>query len=549
MKSNRFITKNIITLIIVMTMLFIGLLINWVRIIADDAIIESSIDEMEQKGKQYQIMLEGTLEETSNELRNFADFMAEHYVIGDSIVEFMNQQSQSKEFNNLHYIEFDGSGISLEGEVRDFSEHSSFLQALEHEFSIGTPYISMENSDVVFDLFMPVIKNGETQAVLFCQVSVNEFFETILESKDYEGDFFFLDQELNMIFSTSANHLGLASIPEADFAAMGEDNMKQALSDSLNKKSGAFYYDYYGTDKVMVYYPIEMTNMILAMNVHVESLSSEMIRAAEYFNIAESIIYWTVVLMIVYISFAHSRSHKVISKVAYYDPLTQLPNMAKLKIEMTEVLRKNKKNRYTILVADIENFKAINEIFGYEMGDRVLKGVKTLSDSFQEPSMITARIGSDRFALFAGNDLFTDLSNFVETVSEQYDKNIPELADYGGAFKIGRYHIEIGETDFDDIMAKVNLAYSRAKQTKGQFYCDYDDAFRKTLQAEAEITNKMKQALKNKEFEVFLQPKFDINESKIIGAEALVRWRESTGNMIFPNEFIPLFERNGFIIE
>ncbi len=130
-----------------------------------------------------------------------------------------------------------------------------------------------------------------------------------------------------------------------------------------------------------------------------------------------------------------------------------------------------------------------------------------------------------------------------------FDEIVPELIDYAGTFKIGRYNIDQGETDFEDIMTKVNLAHQRAKNTKGEILCDYDEKFKQNLLTDAEITNKMKTALDNEEFKVYLQPKFSTNDNILVGAEALVRWIEADGKIIFPNSFIPLFERNGFIVE
>ncbi len=549
MKTKNFILKHMMTIIVVLVIVFIGALITWTGIISDDAVIESTVDEMEQIGIQYQTLMTNTLEEAQENLMIFAELIVANNVDEENIVEYLDSQSQSYVFDSLYYIDLDGNGVSKDNYHRDFSENQSFINALESKFDIEDPYISAETSEVVFDLAVPVIKNGETKAVMFCEVSMDDFFELILSNKDYEGDIFFVDNDLNMMFSTSGNHVGEIVIPEEDILEMGIENVVKTQKDIENQQSGSFYYDYFGIPKIMVYYPIEQTNVALAMNAHVESLSSEIVFATDSFEIIGIIIYWTIIALVIYVAITQSRASKRIKKVAYYDPLTQLANMAKLKLDMTTVLEKNKKEKYSIIVLDIENFKAINEMFGYDIGDRVLKAVKSLSDSFNEPSLVTARIGSDKFVMFAGYHFFEDLSFFAQAVDEHYDVVVPELADYGGTFKIGRYHIEKGETNFDDIMAKVSLAHSKAKATKGEMLRDYDDTLKNQVKVDADITNKMRAALANEEFKVFLQPKFRTSDDKLAGAEALVRWIETDGGMIFPNDFIPLFERNGFIVE
>ncbi len=549
MKTKSFISKHMMTIIVILVIVFIGILITWTGIVSDEAIVESTVDELEQIGVQYQTLMTNTLEDAEEGLLIFSQLIVKSDIDEENIAEYLESQSHSYEFDSLYYIDLDGNGVSKDDDQRDFSKNQSFLNALENESHIENPYISAETSKVVFDLAVPVIKDGQTVAVLFCEISVADFFERILSNKDYEGDVFFVDNELNMMFSTSENHVGAIVIPEEDILEMGIENVENTQEDIKNQQSGSFYYEYFGTPKVMVYYPIERTSVALAMNAHVESLSSEIIFAADNFEMIGIIIYWTIIALVIYVAVTQIRANKRMHKVAYYDPLTQLANMVKLKLDMTTILEKNKKENYSIIVIDIENFKAINEMFGYDVGDRVLKAVKSLSDSFNEPSLVAARIGSDKFVMFAGYHFFEDLSFFAQAVDEHYNAVVPELADYGGTFKIGRYHIEKGETNFDDIMAKVNLAHSKAKATKGEMLRDYDDTLKNQVKVDADITNKMRAALANKEFKVFLQPKFRTSDEKLAGAEALVRWIEADGGMIFPNDFVPLFERNGFIVE
>ncbi len=549
MNAKSFIIKHTISIVVALVIIIIGFLIFGVRTIVDDAVIESTFDEMEQIGKQYQTLLVSTLVEAQEDLILLADSIAQNDMDSNTAIDFFNNQLQTNQFECIYYITLDGNGISADNIHYNFSDNQSFLHALENKTYIEEPHISLQTSDIVFDLAVPIIKNNQTVAVLFSEVSVDNFWEIILQNKDYEGDVFFIDNNLNIIFSTSESHLDVVVIPEEDVAQMGPENILQAQTNIQNKQSGGFYYEYFDIPKVMVYYPIEFTDIALAMNVHVSSLSSEMIKASNYFEVAGIFIYITIISLVIYVTIFQSRSNKRIMKVAYYDPLTELPNMTKLRLDVCAVLQNNPKTNYSIIVIDIENFKAINEMFGYDIGDNVLKTVKSLAESFNEPSLIAARIGSDKFALFAGNGFFDDLSFFAQAVDSHYNKLVPELAEYGGTFKIGRYHIEIGETNFDDIMSKVNLAHLKAKATKGEFVCDYDDTLKNQVKTDADITSKMNNALHNQEFKVYLQPKFSAHDNTLIGAEALVRWIEYDGNMIFPNDFIPLFERNGFIVD
>ncbi len=549
MKSKIFTFKNMVTLIVFIIIVAIGVLVNWVRGVSEDAIVKSSFEEVERIGTQYKNFLENILQESEEDLMLIAQSISDNDIDGDNVVEFFKSQSQTNEFDLLYYIDTDGNGISRYNEKQDFSNSNLFNNAMNYDYDTTNSYIALMVDEKVFCIVVPVIKSGETVAMLYSQISIEYFFDEILEDKDYEGDVFFVDEDLNIMYSSESNSVEYVTVLQLEIEEIGIENIDKAQSEIINKQDGGFYYDYQGEPKIMVYYSIAKTNIAIGMNVVVQSVSSEIITAAKYFDIIGSTVYWAAIALVLYITFNQTRVNKKLLKVAYFDPLTDLPNMAKLKLEMSTILENNKNKKYSVIVTDIENFKAINEMFGYEMGDRVLKTVKSFSESFNEPGLVTARIGSDKFAMFARSSFLDDLSMFAVAVSEHFDEVIPELADYAGTFKIGRYSIEEGETNFDDIMAKVNLAHLKSKATKGELLCDYDDTLKNQVKVEADITNKMYAALANNEFKVYLQPKFNTIENKFIGAEALSRWIESDGNLMYPKDFIPLFEKNGFIVE
>lgn len=94
-------------------------------------------------------------------------------------------------------------------------------------------------------------------------------------------------------------------------------------------------------------------------------------------------------------------------------------------------------------------------------------------------------------------------------------------------------------------------AYLAQKTVKGSdlsSFAFYDDALRKRLHDETYITDQMYAALEKQQFKLYLQPKVEISSGRIIGAEALVRWAHPTDGLILPGRFVPLFERNGFIV-
>ncbi len=549
MKSRILTSKIVLTLIIILAIVFIGIIINAGKNDTSSAVIESTIGELNQIGTQLEISLENVLNENVQDLLIFAQFVADNEITQDNVEEYFDGQSLVNKFDDVYYVNLDGNSISPTGEKRNLSGNEAFINAIGNDFYISEPYVSVEKDEIVFSISVPVVKEDEVVAILLSEASMDDFFQILKNNSLGTSDIFIIDHELKLVFSTSENHIGMSIIPESDASEIGIENIENAVSDFKLGQSGGFYYNYYGVDKVMSYNPIKMTDWVLAINVEVDELNDVLIDAMNQFSNIGSLVYWVIILLVLYITLVQFNSDKALKKLAYYDSLTKLPNMAKFKIDIKNVLEYNAHLKYSIIIFDIDNFKAINEMFGYDVGDRVLQSAKTLEEKLNEPSLITARIGDDKFAMFAQSTFINDIDKLAAMILKHYDDTVSEISDYDEKINIGRYSIGQGETNVEDIISKASLAHSRAKAVKGEMVCDYDSLFKQKLLKEAEITSKMKAALENKEFKVFLQPKFGTREDKLVGAEALVRWVKADGTMIYPNDFIPLFERNGFIVE
>ncbi len=547
MTVKEFFSKHTITIVIVISIVLTGMSINWVCRASEEAIVESTYNQVNEIGIQYENLLEGTITQTRENLSLLAYEMAEYNIEDADIMAFLHNRYQCEEYENLYYVDIEGNGLSLDNKQYDFSENQSFIHAVENQ-SDSTHSIISKTSEISFGLAMPVVKDNEVSAVLFCEISTEGFLNIISDTKNYIGDIIFFDTDMNMLFATGDSYLEGETVSGDFITAIGSDNIHKAHEDILNNVDGGFSYDYFGESKIMVYHLIDMTDMAFAIDAYVSSLSSEIITSYTYNEIVMKIVYWVTIFLVIYISVNNNKHNKSIEKVAYYDALTNLPNSVKLSKDIIYTLDKNKKTKYSIIVFDIENFKAINEMFGHEVGDRVLVSVKLFAYSLNIPNLIIARIAGDKFAMFGPSKFLSNLDMLTGRLADNLGKYVPELNHYGGSYKIGRYEIE-EDDNFDSIMAKVNIALTKAKSSKNLIICDYNGEFKKKLLKEADITNKMRNALEDDEFKVYLQPKFSVHNNKLIGAEALVRWIAADGTMVYPSDFIPLFERNGFIVD
>lgn len=233
-----------------------------------------------------------------------------------------------------------------------------------------------------------------------------------------------------------------------------------------------------------------------------------------------------------------------------YDSLTELPTIHKFTKDARILVETFHSTKFAIVCFDIKNFKYINDSLGYDKGDQLLKELAAYLRDSSVSKQINARASADNFLTLVPytdkeqlkNDVMQNLERFSE---QQNRKNI--------AFNIGIvagiYMLKENEKDFMAAIDNANIARKLIKNSSVERCAFYDDNMEMEIRKEQMIVSNMQSALDNEEFQVYLQPKINLSEGKISGAEALVRWRRSDGSMLPPNDFIPLFEKNGFVVK
>ncbi|WP_079699508.1 EAL domain-containing protein [Provencibacterium massiliense] len=226
-----------------------------------------------------------------------------------------------------------------------------------------------------------------------------------------------------------------------------------------------------------------------------------------------------------------------------YDRLTGLYSKEFFYQRVKETLQQSPEREFDIVCSDIENFKLVNDIFGVPAGDRLLCGVADLYTKFVSGKGICGRFGADHFACLLerhweyNDKLFVEANALINALPNA--KNV--------VVKWGIYNIVDRTVPVEQMCDRALLAARSIKGQYGKYFATYDDELRGKLLREQAITEGMEAALAQEQFVVYLQPKYSIKDGGLAGAEALVRWNHPQWGFQHPGEFIPLFERNGFI--
>lgn len=233
---------------------------------------------------------------------------------------------------------------------------------------------------------------------------------------------------------------------------------------------------------------------------------------------------------------------------AEYDVLTGILNKSKFFYNTRNMLNIFGTEDFVFIRIDIEKFQLINSFFGMDEGDNLLKYMADyLQNVEKEYRYITyGRIEADIFAVCFSYENEKEITDFVKKFTNQMEK-YPLDFDITSFF--GIYLVKNRDLSINEMYDKANLASKNCKGNYIQNYFFYTKEMSEEIIKEQRIINNMKNALKNEEFVLYLQPKYELQRNSIAGAEVLVRWITADGRMISPGEFIPVFERNGFILK
>lgn len=228
---------------------------------------------------------------------------------------------------------------------------------------------------------------------------------------------------------------------------------------------------------------------------------------------------------------------------ATHDSLTGLYNKEYFYQKVSKMVKYNPDKDYYVICIDIKDFKLINDLFGYEKGDTVLKKVSSiLSESLPE-NTVTARLSADHFAICIPKERYR----------EDYLKECMVLAqdiigdfEFKVRFVAGIYQTNPKQTDVSRMCDYANMAIQSIKNDYDKSIAYYDKKIMDKVRKDNGLIGEFENALKQKHFAIYLQPQVN-QDGEVLGAEALVRWIHPQKGMISPGDFIPVFEESGLI--
>ena len=236
------------------------------------------------------------------------------------------------------------------------------------------------------------------------------------------------------------------------------------------------------------------------------------------------------------------KEYEILQKKIQLDEITGLYNRTYF-YELAQDCINSSSEDMCIITMDVANFKVVNEIYGMKAGDQLLKEIgQLLLGIAKERNMIAARFMSDHFYICTTKNEFekVELPKSFKTSLEDVDIKVI----------YGVYIAKKGSEIPVNVMCDRAFVAAHSKNyTYTEYIHFYDDTERKKVMLEQEIENDMEDALKANEFYIVVQPKYNAQTEEVVGGETLVRWQHHEKGFMSPGVFIPVFEKNGFIIQ
>ena len=550
-KKNGFFITILLLLISLAFIVTVSVVFNNIKTNLEREIISSLSEEAEENAA----LIEKEIDAKFGVLQSFANELSS---TGDEIEEIRDMKSfvEVYNFRRMGFVDLNGIAKTTDGFEKDLSFREFYQVGLKGESFITESLpetIGDYTEDMINILSVPVYDNkGEIKGVLFATYLTEKFHEVIFsDSFQGEGYTYIVAGDGDVISSYGDGmqkeydnifiYTGDAAQYDDAIQEKVENDMREKISRvgiGVNEDNDKYFY---------CYKPLEIESA--DMNWYIFSIEPKSVLDERMHPIMRDIQFLTVILICILVManiiflYYNVRIRQELFRLAYKDSITGGDNFSNFK----EKAKKYENTEGYVIALDISEFKLVNNVCGNARGDEVLKVIWDVIMANCNDNEQAARVNADRFVIFW-------IESSKKTVTYRIEKLINEIEGISEQLSVPRLYPVIGIRavekldDADKRYGDALRAKALVKNRRDRHYAFYDEIDYDTIVENKNLENGFEKALADKKFEVWYQPKFNSHTGKIVGSEALIRWRADDGSLISPGRFIPLFEKNGNII-
>ncbi len=552
-KQSRFSVNTIYILAAVLSIIFLLGSVLFMRGMEQNSIDQIN-DYLEGGAAQSGQLIEARLANDMTVLCGAAEMLRDEENINwENVLPVLAGYTQPHDFTRVGMVDAGGNlywqdegGTVLTG--GSFAEVAEFKNVLagERVIVVGGAAQGARDEEMLFFL-VPLLRDGEVCGALFAGEPMSAVMDMISTTVfGRKGSAQVIDKQGNVIIASGG------STGQNVLDGTQGWQREEILRSMSAGESGAAAQNFNGQDLWGAYAPLAINGWYVFYTVPESELlfNYDGLVSGLMCIVASAVALF--VFFILVIRQMNRRSTNRLEEYAFIDNLTGQRTFQKFLLDAEKLMTQNGKTRYSLWYCDIKNFKYVNDILGYSVGDNVLKYWAMVLNQDTRKGEVFGRISADNFVclreysdtmeLRTRFDLYAAmLENFNETAAQGF-----KLEMSAGIFLI---EPDDKELTLNDMLDRANVAQKSIKNMSGSRCAIYSKEMRERILRETEMESRMEMALLNGEFKMYLQPRIGIQEgTNVKGAEALVRWLWPDKGLVPPDEFVPLFEKNAFIV-
>lgn len=563
--SQMYMATRIITVLLFLVALF------FVKYIVSNEFI-SAKKYMEQGVLQTASNLKGRIANSKNEIRLLSEKLNRYTdtYTEKEIIDFFKEHIDDYNYKRLIYVFPDGRQLSYNKTTNavsyaSFIDEDTINRAMNGELVfMGISYNKEAPSQYVHEYAIPVYdsENKKIVGVLGTRVFSATFINILsFNNYDEKGFSYIIDPYGNYVIKPQRDTSSYINFFERKIKFF--ESNKEKIEEMIKKQEkGAFIFKENNQKYLAGFATIDSKERLVLTIVPLQVLMLHIDRILGLITLIIFIISITLLSISHYSNRLLRQEQATVYQIAFLDDITGEGNNNKFHLEAPELINSNKDNKYAIVAMGLSNFKSLKELYGQEISNQILKDIYfIIKKNLPEQSLCVRDFDANYLALYKYEKEEFILKYFIDKIRDEIalynEKNMRELSvdteaaiSSNLAVKFGIYLIKNDDgLTFDQMCERAYIARRNVQNDVTTIHRFYDEALRIKLLKEKRIEDEMYNALEQNQFHMYLQPKFNLSDGKLAGAEALVRWIHPRDGIIPPIEFIPLFEQNGFVME
>ena len=472
---------------------------------------------------------------------------------------YMEEMSSRNDFIRMGVISPDYKGYFIDADGTKHYEVDVSDEAFIRKTLNGGRVVSditedrlSEGSAIIYGI--PVIRDGNVIGAVTATRSTSNLSE-IISQEIFDGAAYIhiVDQDGNFILRSSHAVINKQMQNIFDEGEVTEETRQSILKDIKNDGDSFATFRYQGEDYWVTFIPVEINDWHLFCLVPQTFLNQNFDTIFAVFLCVMVCIVVLFMILFLYIYKLLKKEKKTLQILAYKDVLTGIDNRNCFVTKLPALVETPVD--YALVLMNVSGFKFVNEFFGFERGNALLQHIADILEKNIGEKECCYRDNADHFGLLLHYRGRQELISRIKQIHKEINSyTASPNQEYRINCNFGIHIIQAGNKKSHQLTpdGAINGALLALNSVNGNManpIAFYDEALHEEARKKVEIASQMHAALANGEFHMYLQPKYYLNDQSLHSAEALVRWYSSDGVIHYPDEFIPVFEENGFITD